>query len=128
MILEENYLPLAVADLDADHVRLLDSLRSLMMLASRDAPPLEDMRAGVRRFLAEAEAHFASESLLMERIGYGQRAGHETAHAGLLALSRQRLASMRDGDDLADWVARAARWFRDHHRDEDMRLALAVNR
>src|ERR1043166_62524 len=61
VILEENYVPLAVADLDADHLRLLDSLRSLMMLASRGSPPLEDMRAGVRRFLAEAEAHFASE-------------------------------------------------------------------
>lgn len=128
MILDEPYVPVAVAELDADHTRLLDGLRSMMSAAMGDIPSLEDMRAQLRRFLVAAEAHFATESALMSRLGYAQKTRHEAAHETLLALSRRRLESLRDADDLVEWVARAAHWFRDHHRDEDMRLGLAANR
>ena len=128
MILDDKPTSILVPEVDAEHAALQERLRALMAAASGDGVGIDALRAQAAGLLDEVGAHFAHESRLMRGIGYPSTARHEAAHAGFVKGWRGVLETLRDADDLVHWLSKAARWFHDHHYEEDLLLGIALQR
>jgi hemerythrin-like metal-binding protein len=124
---DPSKLALNVAEMDAEHLQLIDLMNRLQKLYTGGAP------AGVqgKAFAALAEytvKHFRDEEAYMQRIGYPGLAVHQGVHRHLLTKINQYAISFKETGAFTDELfAFLHMWLRSHICGIDMQYANHVH-
>jgi hemerythrin-like metal-binding protein len=105
--------------MDHTHREFVDVVQA--MTACADA----DLAAGLRRFIAHAQAHFGEEDRDMAETRFPAADCHADEHAAVLSSAHEVLARVEAGDVPIGraFVAELSRWFPSHVAHLDSALA-----
>ena len=105
--------------MDRTHREFVDVVQT--MIAGADA----DLVAGLRAFIAHAQAHFGEEDQAMAETAFPAAGCHADEHAAVLHSAHEVLGRIEAGDVAIgrEFAAELARWFPSHVAHLDSALA-----
>lgn len=126
-IWDPDKLALGVAEMDAEHMRLIELMNRLQRLYASGAPAAEQGKA----FAALADytvRHFRDEEAYMERVGYPGLAVHQGVHRNLLSKVNAHAQAFKEkGHFTEELFAFLHMWLRAHICGVDMKYAHHAN-
>jgi hemerythrin len=112
-------LLLGHAAMDRTHREFVDVVQAMMTCAD------SELAAGLRAFIAHAQAHFGEEDQAMAETAFPAAECHADEHAAVLSSAHEVLALVAAGNTMIgrEFVAELVRWFPAHVAQLDSALA-----